>query len=297
MKKVLTVLPLAALALVGCQSSSGDSVTAPDVQPLPQNYPTDYIISELGTYNYAADGTLEITKGTCTDRANEYVWEKVTKTGSLKDAGNNSAEMDLGDGAGKNTYAFVAAYGEPFPSGSYYMTSTLNQKLIRGVILDDSYYDDVVFVNTDCLFENFGEMQETLALIAGVEKSEINMSCKVLSIQGLEMEYKSHRSMGVEYTLSYAGKVCNVKHDFRYANVETDCERAFKDYQKDYESGETTEFFNFDFYDQDINTDACDEVLEDFHNATGLAKSAPGVSKKQVKDILRAIGKRLRHGK
>ena len=156
MKKVLTVLPLAALALVGCQSSSGDSVTAPDVQPLPQNYPTDYIISELGTYNYAADGTLEITKGTCTDRANEYVWEKVTKTGSLKDAGNNSAEMDLGDGDGKNTYEFRVAAGEKFPEGDFYKSSTLNDPLIWGVVLEDPYYSEAIFINTDCIFENFG---------------------------------------------------------------------------------------------------------------------------------------------
>ena len=297
MKKVLTILPLTALALTGCLSSSDSSATAPD--PQPKTLPTDHIISEMGEYSYAADGTLEITKGTCSDYQNEVVWDKKTLHGSLTDAGNGTAKLDLGDGNGQNSYDFVAAYMEPFPSGSYYKTSSINNPLIEGVVLDDSYYNDVAFVNTDCLFQNFGEMRETLALIAKVPESRIEMGCKTLSIEGLEMTYTLHTQMSVKYTLSYGGKVCNVDHSFRYANVKTDCERAFRDYQREYESGETNDLFDFNLYDQDINTTACDEVLVDFHNVTGLAKSAdaPAISKKQVKDILRAIGNRIRHGK
>ncbi|MDY6330393.1 MAG: hypothetical protein SPL52_02720 [Fibrobacter sp.] len=296
MKKVLAVLPAVALALTACVSSTDDSnATASPTQP---QLPTDYIISEMGEYSYAADGTLEITKATCTDYANEAVWKKTTQVGSLTDAGNGTAQMDLGDGAGKNTYEFRVAAGEQFPEGNFYKSSTLNDPLIWGVVLEDPYYSDVIYINTDCIFENFGEMQETLSLIAKVPKSSINMSCKTLSIEGLEMTYVSHTQGSIEYTVSYGGVTSNVKQAFRYAFVENDCRKAFKDYQQEYENGETQEFFNFDLYDQDISASAeFVDLITNFHNRTGLAKSAPTLTEKQIKDIFRAIGSKLRHGK
>ena len=141
-------------------------------------------------------------------------------------------------------------------------------------------------------------MQETLALIAKVPKSSINMSCKTLSIEGLEMTYVSHTQGSIEYTVSYGGVTSNVKQAFRYAFVENDCRKAFKDYQQEYESGETQEFFNFDLYDQDISASAeFVDLISNFHNRTGLAKSAPTLTEKQIKDIFRAVGSKLRHGK
>ena len=71
MKKVLAVLPVVALALTGCISSSDDSKTSAD--PAPAQLPTDFIVTEMGSYRYAADGTLEVTKATCSDYANEVV--------------------------------------------------------------------------------------------------------------------------------------------------------------------------------------------------------------------------------
>lgn len=296
MKKVLAVLPVVALALTGCISSSDDSKTSAD--PAPAQLPTDFIVTEMGSYRYAADGTLEVTKATCSDYANEVVWKQTTQSGSLTDAGNGKAQMDLGDGDGKNTYEFRAAAGEQFPEGNFYKSSALNDPLIWGVVLEDPYYSEAVFINTDCIFQNFGEMQETLALMVGVPKTSINMSCKTLSIEGLEMTYVSHTQESIEYTVSYGGEKSTVKQRFRYAFVENDCKKAFKDYQKEYESGETQDFFNFDYYDQDIDASAeFTDLIVNFHNRTGLAKSAPTLTEKQIKDILRAIGKRLRHGK
>ena len=297
MKKVLAVLPAVALAMTGCVSSSDDSSS---VAPTPAALPTDYIISEMGEYSYAADGTLEITKATCTDYANEAVWKKTTQHGALTDAGNGTAQMDLGDGAGKNTYEFRVAAGEQFPEGNFYKSVTVKSPLIEGVVLEDPYYSDVIYINTDCIFENFGEMQETLSLIAKVPKNSINMSCKTLSIEGLEMTYVSHTQGSIEYTVSYGGVTSTVKQGFRYAYVENDCKKAFKDYQQEYENGETQEFFNFDLYDQDISASAeFVDLITNFHNRTGLAKSAetPTMTEKQIKDIFRAIGSKLRHGK
>ena len=296
MKKVFAVLPAVALALTGCVSSSDDSNSA---APAPAALPTDFIVTEMGEYSYATDGSLEVTKATCTDYANEVVWKKTTHNGSLTDAGNGTAQMDLGDGAGKNTYEFRVAAGEQFPEGNFYKSSTLNNPLIHGVVLEDPYYSDVVYINTDSVFENFGEMQETLSLIAGVPKSSISMSCKTLSIEGLEMTYVSHTQGSIEYTVSYAGVTSNVKQTFRYAFVENDCRKAFKDYQQEYESGETQDFFNFDLYDQDISASSeFTDLISNFHNRTGLAKSAatPTMTEKQIKDILRAVGSKLRRG-
>ena len=296
MKKVLAVLPVVALALTGCISSSDDSKTSAD--PAPAQLPTDFIVTEMGSYSYAADGTLEVTKATCSDYANEVVWKKTTQSGSLTDAGNGKAQMDLGDGDGKNAYEFRAAAGEQFPEGNFYKSLTLNDPLIWGVVLEDPYYSEAVFINTDCIFENFGEMQETLALMVGVPKSSINMSCKTLSIEGLEMTYVSHTQGSIDYTVSYGGVTSTVKQNFRYAFVENDCKKAFKDYQKEYESGETQDFFNFDYYDQDIDASAeFTDLIVNFHNRTGLAKSAPTLTEKQIKDIFRAVGSKLRHGK
>ena len=296
MKKVLAVLPVVALALTGCISSSDDSKTSAD--PAPAQLPTDFIVTEMGSYRYAADGTLEVTKATCSDYANEVVWKQTTQSGSLTDAGNGKAQMDLGDGAGKNAYEFTVAAGEQFPEGNFYKSSTLNDPLIWGVVLEDPYYSEAIFINTDCIFENFGEMQETLALMVGVPKTSINMSCKTLSIEGLEMTYVSHTQESIEYTVSYGGEKSTVKQRFRYAFVENDCKKAFKDYQKEYESGETQDFFNFDYYDQDIDASAeFTDLIVNFHNRTGLAKSAPTLTEKQIKDIFRAVGSKLRHGK
>lgn len=297
MKKFLAILPAATLALTGCLSSTDEETTTP---PAPKVLPTDYIVSEMGEYSYGADGSLEITKATCTDRANEYVWTKVTQHGSLTDTQNNTAQIDLGDGAGKLAYDFKPLTGETFPNGSFYKTSSLGNALIEGVMLEDPYYSDVIFVNTQCLFQNFGEMQETLALMAKVPKSSITMECNKLSIQGLEMTYVSHTETGMNYTLSYGGKSCTVKHEFRYAYNKDDCVDAFKDYQQEYAEGETQEFFDFNLYDQNIAvSDECVGLFSSFHDETGLAKSGstPAISEKQIKDVLRAVGNRLRKGK
>lgn len=298
MKKFLAILPAATLALTGCLSSTEEENETP--APTPKILPTDYIVSEMGEYSYGADGSLEITKATCTDRANEYVWTKVTQQGSLTDTQNNTAQIDLGDGAGKNAYDFKPLAGETFPNGSFYKTSSLGNALIEGVMLEDPYYSDVIFVNTQCLFQNFGEMQETLALMAKVPKSSITMECNKLSIQGLEMTYVSHTETGMNYTLSYGGKSCTVKHEFRYAYNKDDCAKAFSDYQQDYANGETQDFFDFNLYDQNIVVaNECVDIFTSFHNETGLAKSAsaPTIDEKQFKAILRAVGSRLRKGK
>lgn len=298
MKKLLAILPAATLALTGCLSSSESNSTAASLTPAP--LPTKYIVTQMGEFNYAADGALEITKATCSSYANEFVWKKTTQNGSLTDAGDNSANMDLGDGAGKNAYKFTAIVGEKFPNGNFYKTSALDNALIEGVVLEDPYYNDVVYVNTECLFKHFGEMQETMAEIAKVKKNEVTMDCDKISIQGLTMEYVSHTETSIDYKLSYAGKTCSMHHKFLYAFNRDDCATAFKNYQKEFENGETNDFFDFELHDQDIDASAeCVDVLTNFHNATGLAKSgaASTISEKQVKDILRAFGTRLRRGK
>lgn len=298
MKKLLAILPAATFALTGCLSSSDNSATS--ASPVPPPLPVDFIVTEMGEYSYAADGALEITKATCKDYANEVVWKKTTQTGSLTDNGDNTAKINLGDGSGYNTYKFASLAGERFPVGSFYKTSTINNPLVEGLILEDPYYSEVIFVNTQCLFQNFGEMQETMSQIAKVPKSSVTMECNKVSIQGLTMTYVSHTETSIDYTLSYAGKSCSMKHNFLYAYNRDDCSKAFANYQQEYANGETQDFFNFDLYDQDITASAeCIDVLGDFHNATGLAKSgaSSALSEKQVKDILRALGSRIRHGK
>ena len=294
MKKLLALLPAATMALTGCLSSSDKNATS---APVPAALPTDFIVLEMGEYDYAADGSLEITKASCTDLANEYVWNETTQRGSIASTGDNSAQIDLGDGSGLNAYNFVAVAGESFPNGNFYKTSALGNELIQGVVLEDPYYSEVAFINTQCIFQNFGEMQQTMALIAKVPQNEVIMECNKISIQGLAMEYVSHEKDAMKYKLSYAGKSCDVEHNFLYAYNKNDCSLAFKNYQKEYENGETTDFFNFELYDQDIHTSAeCTDVLTNFHLATGLAKSGETstISEKQVKDILRAMGSRLR---
>ena len=298
MKKLLAILPAATLALTGCLSSSESNSTA--ASPTPAPLPTKYIVTQMGEFNYAADGTLEITKATCSSYANEYVWKKTTQKGLLTDNGDNTANMDLGDGSGKNAYKFTATVGEKFPNGNFYKTSALDNALIEGVVLEDPYYNDVDYVNTECLFQNFGEMQETMAEIAKVKKNEVTMECDKISIQGLTMTYESHTETSIDYKLSYAGKTCSVTHNFLYAYNQDNCATAFKNYQQEFENGETDDVFDFELHDQDIHSSAeCVDVLKDFHNATGLAKSssASTISEKQVKDILRAFGNRLRRGK
>ena len=293
MKKILAILPAATLALTGCLSSSDDDSSASVVLP------DDYIVIQRGSFVYE-DGNFEITKATCSSYANEYVWKKDNQPGILKAGDNNTAEIDFGRTGNKVAYNFKAIAGEEFPSGLYYKSSALKDPLIEGLKLEDPYYDEVVFVNTDCLFQHLGEMQETMAEIAGVPKTSVTMECKKISIQGLEMTYDSHTPTSINYTISYAGKSCPIKHEFRYAYNENDCADAFKDYQKEYANGETDKPFDFELNDQHIN--ACSEFVDlitNFHNVTGLAKSASesSLSEKQVKDILRLIGNRIRKGK
>lgn len=295
MKKVLTILPAVAIALTGCVSSSDDDNTA----STPKTLPTDYIVTEMGEFVYE-DGNFMTTRATCTDRANEAVWEKVNSPGFLRAGDNNTAEIDLTASGNKVTYEYRPLTGEVFPSGYYYRSSMLDNPLIQGIFLEEPYFNEVIYVNTDCLFQNFGEMQETMAEIAGVEKSSVNMGCKTVSVAGLEMNYVSHTSTSIDYTLSFAGQSCTIKHNFLYAFKKSDCELAFKNYQDEYANGETQEFFDFELYDQDITASVeCVQILSDFHNATGLAKSgaASSLSEKQVKNMIRAIGNRLRKGK
>jgi hypothetical protein len=293
MKKILAILPAATLALTGCLSSSDDDSSASVVLP------DDYIVTQMGEFVYE-DGNWEITKATCTDYANEYVWKKGNQLGSLKAGDNNTAEIDFDRTGNKVAYNFKALTGENFPSGLYYKSSALKDPLIEGFKLEDPYYNEVVFVNTDCLFQHLGEMQETMAEIAKVPKNTVTMECKKISIQGLEMTYDSHTPTSINYTISYGGKSCPIKHEFRYAYNENECAAAFKDYQQEYANGETNDLFDFELYDQNIS--ACSDFVDlitDFHNATGLAKSASesSLSEKQVKDILRLIGNRIRKGK
>ena len=295
MKKLLAILPAATFALTACVSSSSDdsaSVTTP------VSLPTDYIVAEMGEYDYDSDGTLTITKGSCSAYQNEALWKLEETRGSIAKVDDDHAQINLGAGAGTQAYNFKAMAGEPFPNGSFYKTSALSDALIEGVILEEPYYSDVYYVNTQCFFQNFGEMQETMAEIAKVPKSSVTMECDKISIQGLEMKYVSHDKDGVKYTLSYAGKTSNVDHKFLYAFNKDDCTKAFKNYQQEFENGETEDAFDFELNDQDINaSEEFTDVLTSFHAATGLAKSgeaASTVSEKQIKDILRAVGNRLR---
>ena len=294
MKKILAFLPAATLALTGCVSSSDDDSSSTSVV-----LPDDYIIAQMGEFTYE-DGNIEITTATCTDAANEFVWQKENRLGSLNLVSDNTAEFDAKRDGNKVSYAFKAIAGETFPNGVFYRSSSLKDSLVEGFRLEDPYYSEVAFINTQCLFRNFGEMQETLAEIAGVPKTSITMECNKISIQGLEMTYDSHTNTSINYTISYAGKSCPIKHEFRYAYNKDDCSAAFKDYQQEYANGETEEFFNFELYDQNIT--ACSDFVDlivDFHTATGLAKSGSdsSLSEKQIKDVLRAIGNRLRKGK
>ena len=294
MKKLLALLPAATFALTACTSSSDDGVSA----TTPASLPTDYIVAEMGEYDYDSDGTLTITKGSCSSYQNEVSWKKVETRGSIAKVDDDHAQINLGAGAGTQAYNFKAMAGEPFPNGSFYKTSALSDALIEGVILEEPYYSDVYYVNTQCFFQNFGEMQETMAEIAKVPKSSVTMECDKISIQGLEMKYVSHDKDGVKYTLSYAGKTSNVDHKFLYAFNKDDCTKAFKNYQQEFENGETEDAFDFELNDQDINaSEEFTDVLTSFHAATGLAKSGEAtstVSEKQIKDILRAVGNRLR---
>ena len=300
MKKFLALLPAATLALTGCLSSSENNATSASPVPAVSAYPKDFIVTQMGEFTYES-AKFELTKATCTDRANEYVWAKNTQKGSLVFDGENVktgkklAYVNFGDGQVEYEYNYIS--GEHLPNATFYKPSTLNNPLIEGFILEKPYYSEVVYINTQCLFQNFGEMQETMAEIAKVKKNEVTMECNKISIQGLTMEYVSHTETSVNYTLSYAGKTCSVEHEFLYAYNKNDCSKAFKNYQQEYENGETQEFFDFELYDQDIHASAeCSDVLKNFHNATGLAKSGETstVSEKQVKDILRAVGARLR---
>ena len=294
MKKLLALLPAATFALTACVSSSSDdsaSVTTP------VSLPTDYIVAEMGEYDYDSDGTLTITKGSCSSYQNEVLWKLEDTRGSIAKVDDDNVQINLGDGAGAQAYNFKAMAGEQFPNGSFYKTSALSDALIEGVILEEPYYSDVYYVNTQCFFQNFGEMQETMAEIAKVSKSSVTMECDKISIKGLEMKYVSHDKDGVKYTLSYAGKTSNVDHKFLYAFNKDDCTKAFKNYQKEFENGETDDAFDFELHDQDIHaSEECTDVLTEFHEVTGLAKSGESstISEKQVKDILRAVGNRLR---
>ena len=126
------------------------------------------------------------------------------------------------------------------------------------------------------------------------------MGCKTISVAGLEMNYVSHTSTSIDYTLSYAGRTCSLKHEFLYAFNKSDCELAFKTYQEEYANGETKDFFNFELHDQHITaSEECTQLFLDYNRATGLAKSGSesSISEKQVKNMIRAIGNRLRKGK
>lgn len=297
MKKLLALLPAATLALSACSSSSSDDGASAQT---PVSLPTDYIVAQMGEFDYDSDGTMIITKGSCEAYQNKPSWKLVETRGSIAKVDDDNAKIDLGDGYGTQAYNFKAMAGEKFPSGSFYKTSALDSALIEGVILEDPYYSDVYYINTQCFFQNFGEMQETMAEIAKVPKNTVTMECKKISIQGLEMTYDSHTPTSINYTISYGGKSCPIKHEFRYAYNENECAAAFKDYQQEYANGETNDLFDFELYDQNIS--ACSDFVDlitDFHNATGLAKSASesSLSEKQVKDILRLIGNRIRKGK
>lgn len=298
MKKLLALLPAATFALTACTSSSDDGASASTPVSTPVSLPTDYIVAEMGEYDYDSDGTLTITKGSCSSYQNEVLWKLEDTRGSIAKVDDDNVQINLGDGAGAQAYNFKAMAGEQFPNGSFYKTSALSDALIEGVILEEPYYSDVYYVNTQCFFQNFGEMQETMAEIAKVSKSSVTMECDKISIKGLEMKYVSHDKDGVKYTLSYAGKTSNVDHKFLYAFNKDDCTKAFKNYQQEFENGETEDAFDFELNDQDINaSEEFTDVLTAFHAATGLAKSggaASTVSEKQIKDILRAVGNRLR---
>lgn len=309
MKKILTVLPAVALALVGCQSStsseninidepSSSSVASSSSEAVnpSKKLPTDYIVTEMGGYDYSGS-TLTITKGVCKDKANNYDWSTVTQTGSLTKNDDGTVTADLGDGAGAHTFEFV---GEgSFPNGDYYLSSTLDSALVLGFSLTSpKNYSEVIYPNTDCLFKYFGEMAETFIGIADADASaNVVFGCKDLSLGGLKMTYISNDETSVDYTISFGGKSCKMHQDFLYAYSEEDCKLAFENYRQEYESGETKDFFDFNDYDQDIDgEEACIAVMEDYSHAAVLAKQAP-VSMRQVKSVLKAIGSKLRNQK
>ena len=310
MKKLWSLLPAAALALVGCNSSSSsDSSTAtapeipvenqpeenPTVTPS-KKLPTDYIVVEMGGYEYSGP-TLTITKGVCKDKANKYDWSTVTQTGSLNKNDDGTVRADLGDGNGEGLYEFK---GEgSFPKGDYYLSSMLDSALAWGFSLTDaSNYSEVVYPTTDCIFKYFGEMVETFEGITEANGgAQLQVGCNDIKMGDFVMSYESNTETSIDFKVSYNGKSCKMHQDFLYAYSEKDCELAFKNYQQEYENGETTDFFDFGKYDQDIQAEeACEALLIDYNGAAVLAKKAE-VSEKQIKKVLKAIASSIRKQK
>ena len=313
MKKILTVLPAAALALTACEtsstsvdvtvesSSSVESVaSSSSSEAVVKTLPTDYIVTEMGGYEVAGS-SLSITKGVCKDKANNYDWSTVTQTGSLTQNADGTVTVDLGDGNGAQTYDFKAEGA--FPTGDYYLSSMLAEPLAWGFSMTSpNNYSEAVYPTTECLLQHFGETYETFKqYIPENVADQIVIGCNELSFNGLKMTYVSHDETSIDYKLSYGESDCLLHQDFLYAYSETDCALAFKNYQEEYESGETTKFFNFDDYDQDISADEseqakCLSVFASYAAATTLAKKTP-VSEKQIKKVLKAFGSKLRKQK
>jgi hypothetical protein len=300
MKKLLAILPAVALAFTGCGVSSSDEVTivvsssstAQSSSGFEKISLNDQIVYDMGEFAYT-NGVFEVTKGLCTSEANHAVWKKVPKTGSLTDNLNGSAEVDLGEG--KSTYYFNVE--ESFPNGTYYKASTLKDPLVLGFVLDDPYYDDVVFVNNECIFQYFGEMKETFADIAEVRAEFINVKCNELDYGGLAMKYVAHTDTSIDYDVSYGSMVSRVHQGFRYAFNEADCNAAFDEYQKEYEDGETEDLFDFNRYDQRLHADEnFTDLIIAYNNNAALAKKAE-ISEKDVLKLLRAAGSSIRRAK
>jgi len=301
MKKILALFPAVALALVGCVSSSEDNSkedSLPVITPVAESdLPSDYIVTEMGSFEYS-NNNFGISKGSCKAENNRLVWEKVGLLGSLKSQANGkTAYVDVGDGKGEQGYQFVA-YDEGFPNGLYYLNSALSNSLVGGFVLDNPYYDEVVYINTSCIFQNFGEMAETFADIAEVPVDQIDIKCNELSVDGLVMTYRSHRDTSIEYSISYAGLTSEIHQGFRYAFNERDCEKAFDDYTQEVQNGEQTGAFDFNRYDQNIEADEkIVPLLVAYAGSANLTKKAPALTEKKIKDIFRAISSGIRKRK
>lgn len=308
MKKLWPLIPAVALALVGCNSSSSGSSTAtapeipsddPPPPPAPQKkLPTDYIVVEMGSFEYTGSG-LTITKGVCKDKANKYDWSTVPQSGSIAKNDDGSVNVDLGDGNGTHKYEYKSEGS--FPKGDYFLSSMLDSASVWGFSLaEPKDYSAVIYPPKDCIFKYFGEMVETFGGITETDVSDnaqLKVGCSEILLGDFVMTYVSNTETSIDYKISFGGKSCKMHQDFLYAYSEKDCELAFSNYQQEYEAGETTDFFDFDKHDQDITAEeACVGLLADYNGAAVLAKKAT-VSEKQIKKILKAAGASLRKQK
>ena len=328
MKKILTILPAAALAFTACTSSNstgpedvianmsssnenavssssevaqGASSSSTITTPV-KKYPTNYIVVEMG--EYALDGNVfTTTMGSCTAEGNQAVWKKVSQTGTMAKNDDGTVKVDFGDGEGEYIFDYKAE-GD-FPKGDYYLSNMLDSALVFGFSLTTpDQYTAVIYPTTECVIKGFTEMAETFSDIAGLEINNSQVGCNDVTAGDMKLSYVSNDETSIDYKLTYKEYSCDLHHEFLYENSEEDCKLAFANYQEEYEKGETKDLFDFGNYDQDINAkegseEACATLFMAYMvDAMGgnmdmlLAKKAPVDAEKQVKKLIRAISPR-----